>query len=116
MARTFCLECGTITRTTRCPTCQRQRDRDRYARKGHRYRTGNYQTNRAALNLDDPTTCCAVCHRPAHPNDPLQADHTHQMVDGGSPDGTLRPVHRSYNARRGAGLHNPYCTPPPTAT
>lgn len=110
--RTFCLACGTITPSTRCPQCEAERQALRYRRKGWQYSTPEYRAQRRSLNLDDPNTRCSICQLPATSTDPLQADHIEQLTDGGHYAAELRPVHRSYNARRGAGMPHPYCTPP----
>lgn len=103
MPKRRCIQCGTLTDRTRCPTCQRAKDRERNARRPHYH--GDYQRRRnelvaAAHAWGWP---CAICHQPLHPDlawphpDSTTADH----VNPGDPNSPLRPAHARCNSARG---------------
>lgn len=89
MPRRPCLDCGTLTEGSRCPTHRRTRERNR-PRPGPRQRglDHQYQTNRATL-LAISDLCWLCGHHGAD-----QADHVIPIADGGTSDITnLRPSH-----------------------
>ena len=85
-----CIECGQVSKRTRCPTCQQKKE-------GGRVRThyrGDYAKRAKAVR--DGAYQCWICGQGEHAGDPWQADH----VEPGNPDSALLPAHRSCNIRR----------------
>ena len=78
-----CLDCGTPTTGTRCPTHQRERQRARNQRRTW-YHGDWERTSRAAraAHLAQHGPICPGHQRPPHPVDPpdLQLDHTTGQV------------------------------------
>jgi len=87
-----CIECGQLSNTTRCKTCQQQLDRERNATRAH-YK-GDYRKRAAQIRANAST--CWICGGGPSPTDPWQADHVNQ----GDPYSPLRAAHRSCNAAR----------------
>jgi 5-methylcytosine-specific restriction endonuclease McrA len=84
-----CLDCGTITRATRCPSCARHHDRQRQARRGDLYRKGWPQRARAQV---EAYPVCATCGSTTD----LTADH----VVPGWDESPLQTLCRACNAAR----------------
>jgi hypothetical protein len=98
-----CLNCGQLSKGSRCPDCQGQLNRirnraqdtpERRAKKALYY---NKDYHRRAKIVRDTATHCHLCGKGARANDPWQADH----LDPGNPNSILLPAHRSCNASRG---------------
>jgi 5-methylcytosine-specific restriction endonuclease McrA len=85
-----CLICGTPSHGPRCPQHTTPRA----------YNTAEYQAARRVMLAG--ATRCWICGLPATPSNPLEADHTHPISEGGTPAGPLRAAHHTCNARRGA--------------
>jgi hypothetical protein len=100
-----CLDCGTPTSGTRCPTHLRahlhKRDtRQTAARKqqgGRPKYGGTYRGEAAAVRAT--ATVCWLCTYGPRADDPWQADHIRQFEREGG-DGGLAAAHRSCNIRR----------------
>lgn len=88
-----CLNCGQLTNTTRCPTCQHTHTQTTRAH----YR-GNYK--RRSKHVRDNATTCHLCGQGWRPDDPWTADHLNPGDT--SPDAILLPAHRSCNSSRQA--------------
>lgn len=99
MPKCRCLDCGTLTPSTRCPNCQRSRQRTRNRERPHYH--GDYRTRRAAVLAE--ATHCWLCGQPLtsapwpHPRSST-ADH----VTPGDSASELRAAHLGCNASRGA--------------
>lgn len=89
-----CLDCRVATTRTRCPSCQRQWDRQRTAhRTGY---GGDYPRNRALVLAASDRCYVAGCTTPA-----TTADHIVPLRDGGSHDvGNLRSSCVRHNSGR----------------
>lgn len=78
MAPSPCLDCGTLTTTTRCTTCQQAADQQRNARRTHYH--GNWttlsRTTRDAWVAQHGWTCPGYGTTPPHPARNLTLDHT----------------------------------------
>ena len=98
-----CLDCGQLTRASRCPTCQQQRNAARNARRTHLH--GDYPARRRALRAaaEAADAACWICGKPidyaARWPDP--ASFTADHVVPGDPDSDLMPAHARCNASRG---------------
>lgn len=102
-----CIQCGTITRNTRCLTCQRLKDRARNKARPH-YQ-GDYRTRAVNLKRDSEANSvpCQItpCLLPGVPIDythagtpaSYQADHLRPS----DPTSPLRPSHARCNEARG---------------
>lgn len=95
MANRQCLTCGQPTPRTRCPDCQRQRDRDRNAQRSGLYRGdgGEHQRLRAAWVplVATGTVLCARCGEPIGSVESFDLDHvaggrhpSHQVCNRGA--------------------------------
>jgi hypothetical protein len=86
-----CLDCGIPTvRTTRCPDCERQRQRNRNAARGDRYGLEHRRLRRQwAAIVNSGTVTCARCHRLIVPSSRWHLDHL--------PDGSSHPAHARCN-------------------
>ena len=89
-----CLNCGTLTTQTRCPTCTTIHNRTRNKPKPA-HRRGNYKQR--AKQIVKQATHCWLCGEGARINDPFTADH----VIAGDIHSPLLPAHRTCNSRRG---------------
>ena len=99
-----CIECGVVSRGTRCPDHQRtydeiaQKKRDnnpeRIARKKLLY---NSTYRKQAQWIRNTATTCHLCGIPFQPGDAIEADH----VEAGNPNSQLLAAHRRCNASRG---------------
>jgi hypothetical protein len=85
-----CLDCGTPTPRTRCPTHTLPDNRPKPA-----HRRGNFRTRSDRLRATAET--CWLCGGGPIPGDPWTADH----LIPGDPDSELLPAHRTCNSRRG---------------
>ena len=85
-----CIECGTLSASTRCVICQRERE----AKRPRSHYAGSY--SRRAREVREGAVVCWVCGEGAKDSDPWQADHIYP----GEPDSPLLPAHRSCNIRR----------------
>ena len=91
-----CLTCGALHHnSSRCDTCQLQRDNQRTRNRNRKHY--DYTYRKAAKVVRDNAKFCWICGEGARPDDPWQADHL-IPADLHSP---LAPAHRSCNARRG---------------
>lgn len=76
-----CINCGTLTRSTRCAPCQRTWDRTRNANRTQYH--GNWERHsrqtRAAWIAEHGHVCPGY-NKPAHPAQHLQLDHTTGLV------------------------------------
>ena len=87
--------CPTLTNTTRCPACTRQRDRQR-GTTTERGLGAAYQRNRAIVLAGNPPCYVPGCTSPA-----TTADHIVPRRDGGGHEvGNLRPSCPRHNAGR----------------
>jgi hypothetical protein len=103
-----CIDCGTPSNGTRCPTHAAQRGATLQASQNARRKQtggrskygGTYQ--RGARGVRATATVCWLCGGPANPDDPWQADHLEQGDRRGGPTGSteLAAAHRSCNIRR----------------
>jgi hypothetical protein len=95
-----CLDCGKLTKNTRCETCRlaqvRVWDAQRDPAKRKHY-TGTYQ--REAKRVREAGIACHWCGGPFTPDNPVQADH----VDAGNPNSVLVASCRRCNIRRARG-------------
>ena len=90
-----CIDCGQLTPATRCPTCQRTRERTRSAARPPRpHYAGNYDKRAKAIR--DTATSCWICGQGPQPGNPWQADH----INPGDPHSPLAAAHRSCNITR----------------
>ena len=77
MVRRPCLQCGVPTTATRCPTCQRQQDRARNARRTWYHHGWEKRSRRARTAwIAEHGMTCPGHNRPPHPADQLTLDHT----------------------------------------
>jgi len=99
-----CIDCGTPTDGTRCPThatirkqqTQATHQAKRNARGGRRTRGGAHMNGAPPLH-----SVCWICGRQAtNPNDPMQWDHLTPISQGGDQRGEVAPAHRSCNITR----------------
>lgn len=76
MALRPCLDCGALTSKSRCPTCQRPRDRARDARRGSRHERG-YDNEWVALVAEAVKRhpWCTDCGTTGCRDNPLTGDH-----------------------------------------
>ena len=97
-----CINCGTLTRGTRCNTHQQQLDQakekkrdtpERRAKKKAMY-GWDYQQRRAHLRAQ--ATHCHLCQQPFTSTDNIEADH----LIPGDPHSPLAPAHRLCNQVR----------------
>ena len=118
MPALICLDCRIVHHNsgTRCPTCQRNHERNRdhgqrspdTRRRPGRYGAG-YTANRRALLADDPP--CVYCGKPAD-----TADHILPVAMGGTHELTnLVPACKACNSARGNSLDEQWsaCWPTP---
>ncbi len=92
---TPCLDCGKVTKGTRCPACQRVHEALRGSHRAH-YNTEAYRRHRASLK----GLSCHICGLPGSDT----VDHVIPLVLGGADyPNNLLPAHRSCNSRKGAG-------------
>lgn len=78
--------------------------RSGYATQQRNGSTRTYRKARAETLAEE--TRCHICHEPARPNDPLQADHLHPYGLGGQDSrSNLRAAHRSCNNQK--AMHTP---------
>lgn len=95
-----CIECGTLSPTTRCTACHHKHQRTTAKPKPPRaHYAGDYRKRAAQVRAT--ATHCWICGQTARPNDPWQADH----LNPGDPNSPLLPAHRSCNAARGNRPH-----------
>lgn len=76
-----CLDCGSPSPRTRCPNCQRTKDRGRNATRTHYH--GDWATrSRQARDawVSEHGWICPGIGRPPHPAQMLQLDHTTGQV------------------------------------
>ena len=98
-----CIECGTLSRATRCPQHQQAHDQakaarqDTPARRAKKAALYNPAYKRQAQWIRNTAIACHLCGGGAKPGDPWQADH----IVPSDPNSPLAPAHRSCNARRG---------------
>jgi len=99
-----CIECGLLSRGTRCAThgagyrSRQNKLKDTPERKAKKKQYYNADYRRRAKHVRDTALLCHLCNKGARPNDPWQADH----LIPGDPNSPLLPAHRSCNASRGA--------------
>ncbi len=106
-----CLDCGRLSRASRCPTHQaellRRRERARARESGGKRNPQQYRVNRRRI-LDDctPATPCGICGEPLGRNRrQWTVDHiVARSLDGSHDLENLRPAHRSCNSSRGRGV------------
>lgn len=99
-----CIECGQLTKKSRCEYHQGLIDARVNAYKATRqHYKGDYAQRAKAVR--DSATNCWICGDGPRPHDPWQADHLYPA----DPNSPLLPAHRSCNARRG---NKPIYTPP----
>jgi hypothetical protein len=99
-----CIDCGELSRSTRCDTCagvrnqaiQAKRDADPNY-KAKKARLYNSQYRRQAQAVKAGATHCALCHQPFQLGDRIEADH----INPGDPTSPLQPAHRLCNQRKG---------------
>lgn len=94
-----CIDCGTLTRNTRCETCTSKLppkpvDPEKAARKKALY---GWQYQQARKQLIATATHCHICGKPFHPGDKIEADH----LIPGHPQSPLAAAHRRCNQARG---------------
>lgn len=102
-----CLDCGTLTRTTRCPAHTR---RTEYARtlgkRARRPRIPAAEDKRRSQTVAAWRAAhgdwCPGWHRPPHPSADLTADHITPVAAGGSETGPLTVLCRSCNSAKAA--------------
>ncbi len=92
--RKRCLNCGVITRDTRCKKCSKARNR---AKNGRRDQTSRHQRRRALNNIGGSD--CYLCGKWFRAHE-LQDDHILALVDGGTEHPSNRawvciPCHRT---------------------
>jgi len=107
MALRPCLDCGTLSPTTRCPTCTRPRERARTQTKRQtRPRPSRSEDARRADTVAawraHHGNWCPGWHRNPHPATDLTADHIHPVAAGGTEAGPLTVLCRSCNGRKQA--------------
>lgn len=106
MLRKPCIDCGTPTDGTRCPTHQEiwGRDKDarqtaqRKARGGRPQYAGTWARQSRAVRAN--ATVCWLCGNGPRPDDPWQADHLYPAAMTGGAPGPALPAHRSCNVAR----------------
>lgn len=73
-----CLDCGTPTEATRCPSCQRAKDRGRNHQRTHYH--GDWERRskqtRDQWVAEHGMTCAGLPGKGMHPATTLQLDHT----------------------------------------
>lgn len=97
-----CLDCGKLSRGSRCPEHQAIVDKAREARISPARRAkkkalygGDYRARRRAVLAN--ATNCYLCGGPATLENPLEADH----IIPGDPSSPLLPAHRRCNRSKG---------------
>jgi uncharacterized C2H2 Zn-finger protein len=100
-----CLDCGALSKKTRCPSCQKgyleKKDREggyqRRGRKAHLY-GGDY--TKRAKQVRATAIICHLCGGGAREGAPWvwEADHLYPELGNNSP---LAPAHRVCNQKRG---------------
>ena len=105
MALRPCLDCGTLTPRTRCPTCTApiaavyaQRKRERRPERSHTERQRRADTVTAWR--DTYGDVCPGWNRTAHAATDLTADHVLPVAAGGAEDGPLTILCRECNGRK----------------
>lgn len=100
MAPRPCLDCGTPTPGSRCPTCQARKTMAR----GTRQQRGlgrDHELMRAALL--STARVCALCGLPPTATDPLTAGHKVARANGGTNEASnYQAEHASCNYSKGA--------------
>jgi hypothetical protein len=107
MANRPCLDCGRPTSATRCPNCERIRERSRPQRPTNLTRDWQERQRRAAAVYNWLQTYGPICpgwqrepHR-VHPKS-LTADHIESVASGGDPYGPLTVLCRPCNGAKAA--------------
>jgi len=111
-----CIDCGTPTNGTRCPTHTKEHDR---AKDRGRVRTHN-EYGRAkhrgeGAHVRATATRCHICGQGPKRNDPWQADHLIPLANNRGGGGPLLPAHRSCNIARANKLRAGKPDPSPYA-
>jgi 5-methylcytosine-specific restriction protein A len=104
-----CLDCGTLTQSTRCPPHQRPRDLAALrGKRARRPRATPAEDRRRRDTVDawraQHGNWCPGWLIDPHPSDDLTADHIHAVGAGGSEYGELGVLCRSCNARKSATI------------
>lgn len=102
MALRPCLDCGTLTRQSRCPTHQRA---TAAAKRATRPRLPGETARRAATVAQWRATYgdwCPGWQRPGHHASDLTADHVQAVAAGGLETGALSVLCRACNGTKGA--------------
>ena len=96
-----CLDCGTPSSNTRCPTCTANYGAARQTNRGHKAHKYGAGYRARAAHIRATATICHICGQGPKNNDPWQADH---LIQGGGlgsgADGPLAAAHRSCNIAR----------------
>lgn len=98
-----CIDCGQLTRTTRCEQHTKQLNqakeqaRDTPERRAKKRTMYGWQYQQARKALKATATECWICRQPFTPNDRIEADH----LTPGDPHSPLAPAHRRCNQARG---------------
>jgi len=102
----LCLDCGTLTQATRCPTHQRVKDRATLkAKRQRRPRVAREDDRRAAAVVAHKRVhgdWCPGWQREPHPSSDLTADHPVAVGAGGDEGQALAVLCRSCNGAKGA--------------
>lgn len=102
-----CRDCSTPTRGSRCPDCQRPRDRQALTRKraARPYTSAMRRARAAAVHRHRAAygDICPGWKREEHASADLTADHPVAVADGGAEDGPLEVLCRACNAAKGGG-------------
>jgi 5-methylcytosine-specific restriction endonuclease McrA len=94
MARRPCLDCGTLTPNTRCPTHTRTRDQARGSRQARGYDRAYEQARDAAIRN---ATHCATCGDLFTTENPATGGHVRAIRNGGSTSDGIKPECRRCN-------------------
>lgn len=98
-----CLDCGELSKGSRCPTHQaridaiRERERDTPERREKKRLLYNSDYKKRAKIVRETATNCHLCGGGIRLEDPFEADH---LVPG-NPASPLAAAHRSCNQQRG---------------
>jgi hypothetical protein len=111
-----CIDCGTPTNDTRCPTHTNEHDRakDR-GRARHHNEYGRAKHRGEGARVRATATRCHICGQGPKPNDPWQADHLIPLANNRGGGGPLLPAHRSCNIARSNKLRAGKPDPSPYA-
>lgn len=100
-----CLDCGALSRGSRCPTHTRSREqphhrRAKRARRPYTYAEQQRRAEAVRAWIEANGYVCPGWHRPPHPSRDLTADHVQAVAAGGDERGELGVLCRSCNGSK----------------